>query len=50
MGDLKRTAFMDAWHSPAFRKLRAAHLGGDVGETVCEHCVSCEVEGAPARE
>jgi MoaA/NifB/PqqE/SkfB family radical SAM enzyme len=45
MGDLKNTAFMDAWHSPKFRKLRAAHLHREVGETVCGQCVSCEVEG-----
>ena len=47
MGDLKRTAFMDAWHSPAFRKLRAAHLRGEVADTVCGQCVSCEAEGIP---
>ena len=45
MGDLKRTAFMDAWHSREFSKLRAAHLRHEVGRTVCEHCVSFESEG-----
>lgn len=48
MGDLRRTAFMDAWHSPKFRELRAAHLRGDVAGTVCEQCVSCELEHSRA--
>jgi MoaA/NifB/PqqE/SkfB family radical SAM enzyme len=48
MGDLARTAFMNAWHSAKFRELRAAHLRGVVAGTVCEQCVSCEVEGGPA--
>jgi MoaA/NifB/PqqE/SkfB family radical SAM enzyme len=50
MGNLKSTAFMDAWHSPKFRKLRAAHLRGKVAGTVCEHCVSCEVDGGPIHD
>jgi MoaA/NifB/PqqE/SkfB family radical SAM enzyme len=45
MGDLKRMSFMDAWHSPGFRDLRAAHLRREVGRTVCRLCVSYEVEG-----
>jgi MoaA/NifB/PqqE/SkfB family radical SAM enzyme len=48
VGDLARTAFMNAWHSAKFRELRAAHLRGVVAGTVCEQCVSCEVEGGPA--
>jgi MoaA/NifB/PqqE/SkfB family radical SAM enzyme len=50
MGDLKRTAFMDAWHSPDFRRLRAAHLREEVAGTVCEQCVSYEAEGGPVGE
>jgi MoaA/NifB/PqqE/SkfB family radical SAM enzyme len=49
MGDLTRTTFMEAWHSPRFRDLRAAHLCGDVGGTVCGQCVSCEAVGEPMR-
>jgi MoaA/NifB/PqqE/SkfB family radical SAM enzyme len=48
MGDLRRTSFMDAWHSAEFRALRAAHLRGDVVGTVCEQCVSCELERSRA--
>ena len=40
MGDLKTTPFMEAWHSEKFQKLRAAHLSGDVSDTVCKACVS----------
>ena len=40
MGDLKMTPFMEAWHSEKFQKLRAAHLSGDVSDTVCKACVS----------
>ena len=47
MGDLQQISFMDAWRSPNFRALRAAHLRGDVTGTVCEDCVSCEIEGSP---
>jgi radical SAM protein with 4Fe4S-binding SPASM domain len=50
MGDLKKTAFMDAWHSPKFRELRAAHLHREVGRTVCGQCVSYEVEGGSSRD
>lgn len=49
MGDLKRTSFMESWHSPRFRELRAAHLRGDVASTVCDQCVSCEAVGEPMR-
>lgn len=49
MGDLKTTAFMDAWHSPKFRELRAAHLRREVVRTVCEQCVSYEVNGCTTR-
>ncbi len=40
MGDLNEEPFMEAWHAAAFRKLRLAHLSGDVRETVCHGCVS----------
>lgn len=40
MGDLKQQSFMEAWHSEALQALRAAHLSGDVRETVCSNCVS----------
>jgi MoaA/NifB/PqqE/SkfB family radical SAM enzyme len=45
MGDLRHSTFMDAWHSPEFRSLRAAHLRREVAKTVCAQCVSFEVEG-----
>ena len=40
MGDLKSQSFMEAWHAQKFQDLRAAHLTGDVRETVCSACVS----------
>ncbi len=40
MGDLNHQPFMDAWNSPAFVKLRAAHLRKDVRGTVCENCIA----------
>ena len=40
MGDLNRQSFMEAWHSTAFARLRAAHLERDVRGTVCEQCVA----------
>ena len=40
MGDLNTTPFMDAWNSPGFVKLRAAHLARDVRGTVCENCIA----------
>lgn len=40
MGDLTKTAFMDAWNAPAFVALREAHLKKDVRGTVCESCIA----------
>lgn len=40
MGDLNQQSFMSAWNSPAFQRLRAAHLARDVTGTVCEQCVA----------
>jgi len=40
MGDLKTQTFMEAWNSPEFIKLRAAHLKKDVSGTVCEQCIA----------
>ena len=40
MGDLTTTSFMDAWNSPKFQQLRAAHLRHDVTGTPCETCVA----------
>lgn len=40
MGNLTNTAFMDAWNSERFQKLRRAHLEKDVCGTVCENCVA----------
>ena len=40
MGDLNQQSFMAAWNSPAFQRLRAAHLARDVTGTVCEQCVA----------
>jgi hypothetical protein len=42
MGDLTRTDFMTAWHSPAFQALRAASLARDVTGTACAHCIACQ--------
>jgi MoaA/NifB/PqqE/SkfB family radical SAM enzyme len=42
MGDLTQTSFMQAWHSPAFRALRDAHLSDRLAGTACEHCISYE--------
>jgi MoaA/NifB/PqqE/SkfB family radical SAM enzyme len=39
MGDLKKQSFMEAWHSPKFQALRAAHLAYDVRGTACEGCI-----------
>jgi len=41
MGDLTQLSFMEAWNSPAFQSLRAAHLRRDVRGTICEQCVAC---------
>jgi len=40
MGDLTRQSFMEAWNSPGFVALRAAHLKRDVRGTVCESCIA----------
>jgi radical SAM protein with 4Fe4S-binding SPASM domain len=40
MGDLEKTSFVNAWHSPAFRELRARHLERDVKGTPCQSCVA----------
>lgn len=40
MGDLNQRSFMDAWNSPAFVALRAAHLRRDVSGTVCASCIA----------
>jgi len=40
MGDLNTMSFMEAWNSPDFVKLRAAHLRRDVKGTVCEACLA----------
>lgn len=40
MGDLTKQSFMEAWNSPAFVKLREAHLRRDVSGTVCEKCIA----------
>lgn len=38
MGDLSKLSFLQAWNSPAFQKLRKAHLDGEVSETPCQAC------------
>ena len=40
MGDLNTQTFMEAWNSPKFQTLRAAHLAKDVTGTACEHCAA----------
>ena len=40
MADLHETPFMDGWNSPAFQRLREAHLRKDVTGTICEQCVA----------
>lgn len=40
MGDLKTHSFKEAWNSPAYQALRAAHLKKDVKGTPCENCVA----------
>jgi radical SAM protein with 4Fe4S-binding SPASM domain len=40
MGDLVEQPFMSAWNSPAFVKLREAHLHKDVRDTPCEQCIA----------
>jgi radical SAM protein with 4Fe4S-binding SPASM domain len=40
MADLRQMSFEEAWMSPAFRQLRAAHLAGNVKDTACRHCIA----------
>jgi MoaA/NifB/PqqE/SkfB family radical SAM enzyme len=40
MGDLTKQSFMEAWNSPKFQELRAAHLSGDISGTACEKCLA----------
>ena len=40
MGDLENTSFLDAWHSTAFRDLRARHLEHNVKGTACQSCIA----------
>lgn len=40
MGDLNQLSFPEAWNSPAFVRLREAHLCRDVRGTVCENCIA----------
>ena len=40
MGDLTEQGFMEAWNSPKFQALRAAHLAGDVSGTPCAKCLA----------
>ena len=40
MGDLTKLSFVEAWNSPSFVALRAAHLKKDVRGTVCENCIA----------
>jgi len=47
MGDLNVLAFMEAWHSEPFRRLRRANLAENVAGTACEKCLAYE-EGEPA--
>ena len=40
MADLTVQPFAEAWASPAFQALRAAHLRRDVSDTICASCVA----------
>lgn len=40
MADLNKVSFIGGWNSPAFRKLRQAHLNKDITGTACESCVA----------
>lgn len=40
MGDLHTQTFMQAWNSPSYQTLRAAHLRKDVCGTPCETCAA----------
>lgn len=40
MADLKQVSFADGWNSPAFERLRQAHLELDVSKTACAECAA----------
>jgi hypothetical protein len=40
VGDLTQQSFMEAWNSPEFVRVRAAHLRKDVTGTPCEECMA----------
>lgn len=40
MGDLNEQSFTEAWNSPAFTRLREAHIKQDVRGTLCEQCIA----------
>jgi hypothetical protein len=40
MGSLDETPFLEAWRSPAFQRLREAHLERDLRGTACERCIA----------
>ncbi len=40
MGNLQEVSFIEAWKSEPFRKLRRAHLAGDLRGTPCQECVA----------
>lgn len=40
VGDLKKSPFIEAWHSPDLVALRKKHLKRDVTGSVCENCVA----------
>jgi hypothetical protein len=40
MGNLDETPFLEAWRSPAFQRLRQAHLERDARGTACETCIA----------
>lgn len=40
MGSLHDSGWMAAWHSEAYKSLRAAHLKKDISGTVCEGCMA----------
>jgi hypothetical protein len=40
MADLKAVSFMEGWNSPAYQRLRTAHLAKDVSATACAECAA----------
>jgi len=38
VGDLNTQTFMECWHSDEFKKLRRAHISGNIKGTKCEVC------------